>query len=250
MQVGYGQISPSGSEYNCYPIRFVCALFAFMGLLFNSLAAAIFFSKLERILTRASVTFSSSVCLQFGKSLAKVGGSRYVYGHVLKSGSNASLGGFSDKSMDSNLSKGAESSEDTDTPRAPKRMSEHCPFPYIEFRIVNDHANYQNRAIWNAQVSAMVQLSANDVEKRGHKYNTSSNEIFREYVTTSTHSRDSSKGSNGDPLNDSSHKKKSKETATSNLTSSIADTAMVVQESDTGTGSCIGLKKNVFDSLT
>jgi len=248
--VGYGQISPSGSEYNCYPIRIVCALFAFMGLLFNSLSAAIFFSKLERILTRASVTFSSSVCLQFGKSVAKVGGSRYVYGHVLKSGSNASLGGFSDKSIDSNLSKGAESSEDTDAPRAPKRMSERCPYPYIEFRIVNDHANYKNRAIWNAQVSAMVQLSAKDVEKREHRYNTSSGEIFREYVTTSTHSRDTYKGSNGDLSNASSHKKNLKQSAMSNLTASISDTAMVVQESDTGTGKGAHPEGRIYYPLT
>ena len=78
--MGYGAIAPSGDDHDCYPIRFACALFAFMGLLFNSLSAAIFFSKLERVLTRASVTFSSSLCLQFGRAASYTRGSKGVYG--------------------------------------------------------------------------------------------------------------------------------------------------------------------------
>ena len=83
--MGYGVVAPSGDpddDDNCYGIRFACSLFAFMGLLFNSLSAAIFFSKLERVLTRASVTFSSSACLEFGQAAAFTRGSKGVYGQV------------------------------------------------------------------------------------------------------------------------------------------------------------------------
>ena len=69
-----------GDKNECYTIRIACSLFAFMGLLFNSLSAAIIFSKLERVLTRASVSFCSTACLQFGKAALYTRGSKGVYG--------------------------------------------------------------------------------------------------------------------------------------------------------------------------
>lgn len=78
--VGYGTVAPTGEDSECYALRMSCSLFAFLGLLFNSLSAAIFFSKLERVFTSASVTFSSSVCVQFGKAATFTRGSKGVYG--------------------------------------------------------------------------------------------------------------------------------------------------------------------------
>jgi hypothetical protein len=36
--VGYGAISPPGDDWGCYPLRLVCALIAFIGVLFGSVS--------------------------------------------------------------------------------------------------------------------------------------------------------------------------------------------------------------------
>jgi hypothetical protein len=148
--VGYGTVAPSGED--CYPIRIGCSLFAFMGLLFNSLSAAIFFSKLERVLAKASVTFSSSICLQF---------------ETIDADRSARVDSY--RSMGHRLS---------------SVEGEAVPYPFLEFRIVNDHANYASRAVRNASCAALVSLSGKHAEMISGGVQESS-ELYREVVTKS-----------------------------------------------------------------
>ena len=149
--VGYGQVAPSGED--CYPIRVGCSFFAFMGLLFNSLSAAIFFSKLERVLTKASVTFSSSICLQFDTVDADRGARVDSYRRMV--------------SLRTVESKAA------------------VPYPFLEFRIVNDHANYKSRAVRNASCAALVSLSGKHAEMISGEAQQSSEQTYKEFVTKS-----------------------------------------------------------------
>lgn len=65
------------------------------------------------------------------------------------------------------------------------RESSAALFPFLEFRLVNDHAN-QQRAVLNARANAMVQLSAEDADKRrdrrGLSQRQESNPVFRDYI--------------------------------------------------------------------
>ncbi|KAL3799833.1 hypothetical protein ACHAWO_009954 [Cyclotella atomus] len=206
--VGYGQISPSGYEYGCYSTRVLCASFAFMGLLFNSLSAAIFFSKLERFLTRSCVTFSSSVCVQHGRSPDSRRTSHY--GQFLRrtdsllgmgSSTNTNARGKSASLLDHSRRNSEENSRKLDTnddegddennEEDEKKnnlvlhaalLSRKMPYPFLEFRIVNEHANYKRREIRNAHVSAMVQLTPADSESMMDR-NSSVSTLLREYVT-------------------------------------------------------------------
>lgn len=253
--MGYGVVSPTGDDDDCYPIRFACSLFAFMGLLFNSLSAATFFSKLERVLTRASVTFCSSACLQFGNKAA-TRGSKGVCGQfwmkerassVESEGSktNRSVTTAGSEGNDSRLSRGLNAIHE-----GPK--SEGTAFPFLEFRIVNDHANHKHRSVRNARVTAMVQLSTNDAENARDALDQtgSSKRVLREYVTVASSSK---------PCNDSFTEDSKRPTSPTNndsngntligqnpprinarearrqhgLSASIIATAMMVQESDT-----------------
>eukprot|EP00984_Skeletonema_dohrnii_P038974 scaffold42824_cov161-Skeletonema_dohrnii-CCMP3373.AAC.3 len=148
--VGYGQVAPSGED--CYPIRVGCSFFAFMGLLFNSLSAAIFFSKLERVLTKASVTFSSSICLQFNTVDADRGARVDSYRKM----------GFGLRSVE----------------------GEAFSYPFLEFRIINDHANHKSRAVRNASCAALVSLSGKHAELISGEAQQSS-ELYKEFVTKS-----------------------------------------------------------------
>merc|ERR1712194_654364 len=163
--VGYGNVAPSGDKSECYTIRIACSLFAFMGLLFNSLSAAIFFSKLERVLTRASVSFCSTACLQFGEAALFTRGSKGVYGQLwMKNNTQRCLKSSvtSQSSADSFAGDNIPHCESTAVREARARRT--APFPFLEFRMVNDHANYKNRAVLHARVNAMVQLSTEDAD--------------------------------------------------------------------------------------
>jgi len=262
--VGYGIVSPSGEDSHCYPIRFLCSMFAFMGLLFNSLSAAIFFSKLERVLTRSSVTFSSSVCLQFGQAASFTRGSKGVYGQFwTESNSMRSLDG---NVTDASRSNRSISTADSDGARGPpSRLGaiHDMPYPFLEFRIVNDHANYKNRAVRNAHVNAMVQLSALDAENARAGLldrRRSSKATFREYVSVvpkDSPVKDAKKPrppsiEESDSL-DSSFRTKRIQLARSNrrqsLGASIIATALIVQESDHDKGKGSGLEGRVYYPL-
>jgi hypothetical protein len=62
--VGYGVISIPSDE-DCRGIRYVLFSEAFMGMLFSGFCTAIFSSKISRLNTKAQVTFSSALCLQY-----------------------------------------------------------------------------------------------------------------------------------------------------------------------------------------
>ena len=162
--VGYGQVAPSGED--CYPLRIGCSFFAFMGLLFNSLSAAIFFSKLERVLTKASVTFSSSVCLQFDTA----GADRFARMN------NSWKMGVSLRSVQG---------ETVAYPFFSRPVQgEAVPYPFLEFRIVNDHGNQKSRGVRNASCAALVSLSGKHAELISCEAQQSS-EVYKEFVTKS-----------------------------------------------------------------
>lgn len=144
----------TGSDPQCYPIRFSCSLFAFLGLLFNSISAAITFSKLERVLTKASISFCSTACLQFGKSLRYTRGGQAdgVHGRFwMKNNSLKCLPDYSSESSEDSGDSGNSRHEDA----ARKLRTRHTDiFPFLEFRLVNDHANRKNRPVLNARVNA------------------------------------------------------------------------------------------------
>ncbi len=128
-------------------------------------------------------------------------------------------------------------------------------YPFLEFRIVNDHANYKNRSIRNARVTAMVQLSSRDADLvRGLDNRRSSRATFREYVTVSSSAKEDSRlsssstsnNNNSDHsldrppprLNNSNARNRRKNIG--GLTQSIIATALVVQETDQDEGSAAG----------
>mmetsp|Transcript_8145 Transcript_8145/g.20031 ORF Transcript_8145/g.20031 Transcript_8145/m.20031 type:complete len:889 (+) Transcript_8145:387-3053(+) len=143
--VGYGTISPQGDITGCYVIRLMCALIAFVGVLFASQTAAIMYSKLMRLLAKAHVTFSSTLCVQYGKGNE---GSTVRFGQLnfRASVAPAALMGFNaDDLLD-------------DDGKAESPAGSEDGFPIIEFRMINDRANYEGSEIWDAQVRGIVQL--------------------------------------------------------------------------------------------
>jgi len=123
--VGYGNVGPA-PDVGCYPIRIICSTEAILGMAFVSMCSGLFYAKLLRLLGRAPVTFSSTLCVQYGQGLA-----------VPKAGAL--------------------------TERSKQTISEDTfnPFPVMEFRIVNNRANHApgKNEIWDAEVTAIVQLS-------------------------------------------------------------------------------------------
>ena len=118
--VGYGNLEPE-ETVSCWPIRLVCSVEAILGMAFVSICSGLFYAKLLRLLGRATVTFSSTLCVQYGKGV-----------EGLDSGSGEVGGGAA-----------------------------FHPFPVIEFRIVNNRANHApgKNEIWDAEVTAIVELS-------------------------------------------------------------------------------------------
>jgi hypothetical protein len=99
---------------------------------FVSMCSGLFYAKLLRLLGRATVTFSSTLCVQYGKGVEGMDASSEDVG------SRATL-------------------------RHQNSTSEDLfhPFPIIEFRIVNNRANHPpgKNEIWDAEVTAIVELS-------------------------------------------------------------------------------------------
>lgn len=141
--VGYGRISPPGDHAGCYGVRFICSIEAIMGMGFVSMCSGIFYAKLLRFIGSAPVTFSSTLCVQYGKGLT---GTTY------------------NMSDSSSLSKGEVDELNADgyfvgIPPTPPNKSFN-PYPVIEFRCVNNRANCPpgKNEIWDAQVNAIVEL--------------------------------------------------------------------------------------------
>lgn len=145
--VGYGTISPQGDESGCYPIRFTCAFVAFIGVIFASTTAAIIYSKLMRLLARAHVTFSSTLCVQYGRGNE---GSTIRFGQLNFRASVAPAAMLEKFNANDLLSdSGGEVGVGVVTEEG---------FPVIEFRMVNDRANKEGSEIWDAKIRGIVQL--------------------------------------------------------------------------------------------
>ncbi|KAK1737864.1 potassium channel family protein [Skeletonema marinoi] len=149
--VGYGAIGPAADVPRCYPIRLVCAFVAFTGVLFGSTTAAIMYSKLMRLLAKAHVTFSSTLCVQFGRGNE---GSTVRFGQFNFRASVAPAVAMKSISMEDLLN---DSDEDTNKREDPLSTSDEG-FPVIEFRMVNDRANHEGSEIWDAQIRGIIQL--------------------------------------------------------------------------------------------
>jgi hypothetical protein len=116
--------------------------------LFNSVdsslqtTAAIMYSKLMRLLAKAQITFSSTLCVQFGKGNE---GSTVRFGQLNFRASVAAV-----KLDTVNLL------NDSDDDEKPAGSEE--GYPVIEFRMVNDRANREKSEIWDATISGVVQV--------------------------------------------------------------------------------------------
>jgi len=160
--VGYGTISPQGDMTGCYPIRFTCAFVAFIGVLFGSQTAAIMYSKLMRLLAKAHVTFSSTLCVQYGKGNE---GSTVRFGQL----------NFRASVAPSLLKKFSASDllDDSSETEGDSPSDSEGGFPVIEFRMINDRANHEGSEIWDAQIRGIVQL---------HKEQPSENNFTNNFV--------------------------------------------------------------------
>lgn len=108
--------------------------------------AAIMYSKLMRMLAKAHVTFSSTLCVQYGKGNE---GSTVRFGQ-LNFRASVEVGmvkGFSNADLLDD-----DSGDETETPSDDG-------FPIIEFRMINDRANHEGSEIWDAQIRAIVELN-------------------------------------------------------------------------------------------
>ena len=108
--------------------------------------AAIMYSKLMRMLAKAHVTFSSTLCVQYGKGNE---GSTVRFGQLNFRASVAvgMVKGFSNADLLDD-----DSGDETETPSDDG-------FPIIEFRMINDRANHEGSEIWDAQIRAIVELN-------------------------------------------------------------------------------------------
>ena len=107
---------------------------------FVSMCSGLFYAKLTRLLGEAPVTFSSTLCVQYGKGLIDAG-NRYKplsdesYSQYVEQNSNPSLIANSEKV--------------------------YVPFPVLEFRVVNNRANitHGQNEIFDAECTAIVHIS-------------------------------------------------------------------------------------------
>jgi hypothetical protein len=120
------------------------------------------YSKLMRLLAQAQVTFSSCLCVQYGKGNE---GSTVRFGQL---NFRASVAAVKFNAMDLLLNDG-----DDDE----KGGSSEDGYPVIEFRMVNDRANSASSEIWDAQISGVVQLLKEEQPKAGDSSSTSSRDL-------------------------------------------------------------------------
>jgi len=127
--VGFGTVSPD-TLAGCYGIRYTCAIEAFLGVLYAGFCGAIFFAKFSRLMGRAQVKFSSTLCIQYGSAVR----GRHEEGLL------GTLRGQKDEGL------------------IAKRQSldeRKVPFPVLEFRIVNMRANEKGCEILDATISCL-----------------------------------------------------------------------------------------------
>lgn len=138
--VGYGAIAPPGDDDGCYAVRFICSIEAIMGMGFVSMCSGIFYAKLLRFIGSAPVTFSSTVCVRYGKGLTD--------NFALSLGEDEEPDGdrFNPGILSPSFGR--------------KRQNYFNQYPILEFRIVNNRANCPpgKNEIWDAQVTAILEL--------------------------------------------------------------------------------------------
>eukprot|EP00804_Cyclotella_cryptica_P023748 CCRYP_011143-RA/>CCRYP_011143-RA protein AED:0.21 eAED:0.21 QI:303/1/1/1/0.75/0.6/5/3446/661 len=136
--VGYGTIAPPGDEVGCYNIRVVCSIEAILGMAFVSMCSGLFYARLTRLLGEAPVTFSSTLCVQYGKGLIDAG-NRYQP--------------LTEESYKNYVEQKSQQQTGTDEVLS--------PFPVLEFRVVNNRANcaHGQNDIFDAECTVMVQIS-------------------------------------------------------------------------------------------
>ncbi|EJK45383.1 hypothetical protein THAOC_36002 [Thalassiosira oceanica] len=143
--VGYGNVGIP-DETGCYIVRLACSIEALLGIGYVSACSGLFYVKLLKTLARAHVTFSSTMCIQYGRGL-ETGIKRYSA--LTNSALTNSQTSFS--SVDSK-----------------QKKQQQQPFPVIEFRVVNDRANLPSgvNEIWDAEVgysSCLTKYSDSDI---------------------------------------------------------------------------------------
>jgi|EP01083_Nonionella_stella_P002247 hypothetical protein len=117
--VGYGHVSPT-LNFQCIGLELLCSIEAFVGLLYVAFCGSIVFAKIVLLHSRARVTFSSILCLEYDNTKRT-------------------------QSDDQNKKNQYQIHE--------RRES----YPFIEFRIVNDDANNPKRsAIFDASVQCVL----------------------------------------------------------------------------------------------
>lgn len=126
--VGFGTVSPPA--YNgCMGIRFLCAIEAFVGVLYAGFCGAILFAKVMMLHAQAHVTFSSAICLQFGE-------------------------GVSDSPLDIDQCLSKDDDQVDVFNEAREVLIQPCPF--LEFRVVNDSANRDLGEILEASMECVA----------------------------------------------------------------------------------------------
>jgi hypothetical protein len=121
--------TPFANQDSCLGFRYFLAFEAFLGILFADFCGGMFFLKTSRLHMRAYATFSSCMCLQFGKGVSE--GDLYILRKPTKAAdpsTRVSVRG---------LSCSYEEEEDDDGD-AVKSSSHSIPFPVLMFRLVND----------------------------------------------------------------------------------------------------------------
>lgn len=66
--VGYGVVSTTADDA-CLGLRYLLAIEGFNGIVFSGFCGGMFFLKISRLQSRAYATFSSCLCLQFGRDV-------------------------------------------------------------------------------------------------------------------------------------------------------------------------------------
>jgi len=100
-----------------------------------------------RLLAKPHVTFSSTLCIQYGKGNES---STVRFGQFNFRASVAPAVAMQAVSIDQLM---------MDSPDKNKSGDSEDGFPVIEFRMVNDRANHEGSEIWDAQLRGIIQLN-------------------------------------------------------------------------------------------
>jgi len=152
--VGYGHIYPNIVEGNnsCHTTRIICAIEAFMGVIFAGVCGAILYAKMMKVQSIAQIEFSDPMVIRYGRALEL---SPVVEGDVNQKQVSLS---YNDRDITSSDDTG---SFDQDQFYDPEDLRE--PTPVLEFRILNKMANrFDGGELRDATVQCTVTKQLND----------------------------------------------------------------------------------------